>query len=292
MGGPPSESGHSSRLNGRASAEASEGEDRLDHKKYTDANRKAWDLVTPRHQAAKAGRFFEAFKQPGYSCLDDTVTGKLIQIGLGGKRVIQVACNDGREALSLKNLGAREVIGVDISAAAIAEAEKLSAASGVDAQFICSDIYDLDTEAIPPCDLCYLSIGVFGWLPDLPRFFKIIASLLKPKGELLIYELHPFIEMFVPGKANPELRIEHSYFKEEPYADELGLDYWGNTEYQGVMNYWFVYKLSDIFMGLIGAGFQIIEFAESPHDTSMEHSSLQKDDVKVPLSMIIHARKS
>jgi SAM-dependent methyltransferase len=263
----------------------------LDLKKFTDANRKAWDMVTPYHQRAKAGKFFEAFKQTGYSTLDDTITARINKIGLAGRRVVQIACNDGREVLSLKNLGAAEVVGIDISEAAISEARKLSAETGVEAEFICSDIYDLNTTNIERFDLCYISIGCLGWMPDLDRFFDIISRLLLPDGELLIYETHPFVEMLDPEGESTELKLHESYFRQEPFADESGFDYWGNVKYHGVLNYWFPHKLSETFMAMINNGFRILSFAEYPHDISNVYGKYRNDRIKIPLCMIVHARK-
>ncbi len=263
----------------------------MNHKKYTDANRRAWDEVTPYHQRAKAGKFFQAFRTPGYSSLDQHVTAKLREVGLAGKRVVQIACNDGRETLSLKNLGAASVVGIDISSAAIDEARKLSSDSGVPGEFICSDIYELNPATLEPADLCFITIGCFGWMPDLDEFFGKVSRLIKPHGQILIYEQHPFVEMFDGGKPNPQLQIEQSYFKTEPYADEEGLDYWGNVEYKGPLNYWFVHKLSDIFMGLLRNRFQIQDFTEYPHDISNVHAGLENDRIKLPLSMIVVAAK-
>jgi predicted RNA methylase len=59
---------------------------------------------------------------PDFSCLDDTLTGLLTQVGVDGKAVVQLGCNNGRESLSLYALGARHVVGVDQSAAFLDQA--------------------------------------------------------------------------------------------------------------------------------------------------------------------------
>lgn len=48
-----------------------------------------------------------------FSCLDATLRDVLEQVGVVGKEVVQLGCNNGRESLSLFALGARQVVGVD-----------------------------------------------------------------------------------------------------------------------------------------------------------------------------------
>ena len=43
------------------------------------------------------------------------VKAPLMDIGVAGKRVIQLCCNDGRELLSVRHLGAAYCVGVDQS---------------------------------------------------------------------------------------------------------------------------------------------------------------------------------
>ncbi len=40
-------------------------------------------------------------------------------------------------------------------------------------------------------------------MPDLARFFRVVAGLLRPGGQLVIYETHPVLEMFDPEVETP-----------------------------------------------------------------------------------------
>jgi hypothetical protein len=88
-------------------------------KKYTEANRDAWNEVMPRHQEAARQRWDDAFMQPGYVCMGDMEVEMLTQMGVQDRAVAHLCCNNGIELLSLKNLGAGECVGFDISDLAI-----------------------------------------------------------------------------------------------------------------------------------------------------------------------------
>ncbi len=75
-------------------------------RQFTDANRHAWDEAAPMHGKINQTRLLEAFSKPGYSTLDDHCIDRLNEIGVQGKSIAQLCCNNGRELLSLKNLGA------------------------------------------------------------------------------------------------------------------------------------------------------------------------------------------
>nr|HPI32382.1 hypothetical protein [candidate division Zixibacteria bacterium] len=111
-----------------------------DTKRITEANRRAWNEATPLHQRHRTVDLRAKFAEPGYSCLDPIETAKLLQIGLAGQRVAQLCCNNGREILSLVNLGAAEGVGFDISDAAIAEAYE----AGLLGKNACGSGYDYD----------------------------------------------------------------------------------------------------------------------------------------------------
>ena len=71
-----------------------------------EANRKAWDQAAPYHRAHRHADLLSRFAEPGYSCLDDIATERLQALGVQGKALAQLCCNNGREVLSARNLGA------------------------------------------------------------------------------------------------------------------------------------------------------------------------------------------
>jgi ubiquinone/menaquinone biosynthesis C-methylase UbiE len=258
---------------------------------YFEANRAAWNEAAPRHAEAAFQRLLESFQQPGFSVLDAIETGHLQEIGITGKDVVQLSCNNGRELLSIKNMGAGRCVGFDISDGFIEQAQKLVATSGIACEFLRTNVYEIPGEYNNSFDLVYITVGALGWLPDLNSFFSIVARLLRPNGWLLIYEMHPILDMFEQGTPGT-LDLVHSYFRTEPYVEDDGLDYVGNTEYKGPVSYWFHHKMSDIIQSCIDHGLDIRRFTEYDHDISNAFANLAQEPVRPPLTYVLAAHKS
>lgn len=115
-------------------------------KKYTEANRIAWNEVMPKHQQAAKAKWDSAFMQPGFVCLSDVELDQLQRLGVKDKDVVHLCCNNGIELLSLKNLGANQCMGFDIYDEAIKEANERAERSKIECQFIRSDVYEIGAE--------------------------------------------------------------------------------------------------------------------------------------------------
>jgi 2-polyprenyl-3-methyl-5-hydroxy-6-metoxy-1,4-benzoquinol methylase len=263
-------------------------------KKFTEANRKAWNEVMPRHQKAAKEKWDHAFMQSGYVCLDEVEIKLLKEMGIKGKDVTHLCCNNGVELLSLKNMGANNCVGFDISDEAIREAAARAELSNIDCQFIRSDVYDIEDEYKNLFDVIYFSAGGLGWLPDLRFIFAKASELLRSTGWVFIHEIHPFSEMlpFDDDEGENHLRIIEPYFKEEPYVDYGNLDYVGQTTYTSkIPQYWFVHTLSDIMMSLIDNQILIYHFTEYGKDISAGHQRIEQSNAGIPLSYILIGRK-
>ncbi len=263
-------------------------------KKYTDANREAWNEATLKHQQARAKKninYKEKFSQKGFSSLDKYERAKLKEIGLKGKRVAQLCCNNGRETLSLINMGAESGVGFDISDEAIKEARELAKISGLNCEFVRTDIYDIGEEYYDSFDLIYITIGAMAWLPDLYKFFTLVSKLLKKNGHLMIYEQHPFKYMLATEddeEFDPKypLNVVYSYFRKEPWVGNDGIDYIGGTKYESKTSYDFTQTLSTVINSIAGNGLIIKEFTEFSHDISNEFE-LQAKEQLIPLCYIL-----
>jgi SAM-dependent methyltransferase len=264
---------------------------KMDHKKITESNREAWNEATLKHQQGRKIDYKKEFLNPNYSTLDEIITSKLNEIGVAGKIVAQTNCNNGRELLSVLNMGAKSGVGFDISDNVIEEARGLAKISGKMAEFVRTNIYDIDEKYFNSFDLVIITIGALCWMPDLSKYFEIISGLLKSGGYLLIYEQHPITNILGCEREpdyEPEdpMRVVYSYFRTEPWIDNNGIDYIGNTIYESATTYGFTQKISDIFNAIIKNGLKITEFYEYPHDISMSFSAAEKFG-KIPLSYIL-----
>jgi ubiquinone/menaquinone biosynthesis C-methylase UbiE len=204
---------------------------------------------------------------------------------------VQICCNNGRELLSIKNLGAARCVGFDISDAFIDEARRLAAAGSIDCTFVRSDVYAIPAEHDASFDIAYVSVGVLTWMPDLAEFFRIAARLLKPGGRLLVYEIHPMADMFEPEAGSSPPAPRYSYFEAGPIAESTGLDYYGGIRYAAKTNYSFHHTLGDIFEGCLRAGFAIRSFREYGHDIANIFAPFADMEVRLPLCYTLTAER-
>lgn len=256
---------------------------------YVEANRKHWNEAAEVHARGYDAAFLERLKSPDFTTFDDVERGIFTYIGLPGKAVIQLACNNGRELISAKKAGAGRCVGVDISDKFIAQAREMAGLAGVDAEFIRSNVYDLPRDLDGQFDLVYITTGVLGWMPDLETFFDLAARLLKPGGQLFIYDAHPILDMY---DGTHGLVPDASYFRTEPFADQDEPDYLHPDQIVAAVSYWFPHKLSDVIGGCLKRGLTLTHFAEYEHDVSARYKSFEDMPTNLPLSYSLVARKT
>lgn len=262
-------------------------------RQFTDANRHAWDEAAPVHGKINQTRLLEAFSKPGYSTLDDHCIDRLNEIGVQGKSIAQLCCNNGRELLSLKNLGAGHCVGFDASVAFLEQARELAVASGhTDVEFVATDIYDIPADQCGPYDIVMTTIGVIGWMPVLAGFFDVLARLTRPGGHIFIEETHPVLMMYEEGEEDEPSYLEYSYFKEDPWVDTTGLDYYERSNYESKPNYSFQHTLADIMMAAIEVGFDLRHFSEFGYDISGVCADLEHAVARPPMGMTMVWQKS
>ena len=113
----------------------------------------------------------------------------------------------------------RRATGIDFSDEAIALARSLAAECGINAQFVCSNIYDLRDTLSGKFDIVFTSYGVMAWLSDLDEWAKIIAHFLEDGGAFLIVESHPFGNML--DEQSGGIKFGRSYFGSHAPAEVL-----------------------------------------------------------------------
>lgn len=257
----------------------------------TTRNRAAWEEAAPFHHEHNQGELIEVFSQPGYSCLDETETALLNDIGVQGKAVAQLCCNNARELVSVKNLGAGRCVGFEGTMGFVEQAREINAAAGQDCEFVQGDVYAISDEFTGSFDLVTVTIGVFNWMPDIDGFFEIAARLLRPGGTLFVYEQHPILDMIEPGGANDPVDWTMSYFDAEPYTSEQGLDYFGGKTYKSKPMYEFTHTLGDVISAGLGAGLQLTHFKEYPRHISNTWYNVEHQGPPLPMSYTLIMQK-
>ena len=158
-------------------------------------NRLAWNEATKAHNSHKAdqARFF---REGGNKLSPEEME---LLGDLRGKSVVHLQCNSGQDTLSMRQLGAEKLLGIDISDEAIRFARQLSADSGVAASFVRADVYDWLAGAArgdERWDVVFCSYGAIIWLSDLAAWAQGIAAILEPGGRFVTVEFHPIEMMF------------------------------------------------------------------------------------------------
>lgn len=251
---------------------------------YTDANKIAWQQTAKEHEKTQFQKLCEQFSTPGFNYLGNIETQTFQSLGLTGKSVVQLACNNGRELLSIKNLGAERVVGFDISEPFIEQGKQLAEIASIEAELIASDVYQISTSHYCQFDIAFISVGALMLMPDLSELMKQIGKLLKNNGTLFIYERHPMLDMFNWADKSDPPTIVNSYFKNDPRCIDKICNYWTKQEYDCAPMYLFHHKLSDIFQALLKNNFTIKNFEEFDHDISEMYASFEKLKLKPALS--------
>jgi 2-polyprenyl-3-methyl-5-hydroxy-6-metoxy-1,4-benzoquinol methylase len=154
---------------------------------YVDTNRELWNLWTKLNVTSKEYSDLLRQLKAGQTTLEEVELEELNDVA--GKTLLHLQCHFGLDTFSWAREGAI-VTGVDISEEAIALARSLSQELGIEAEFICSHIYDLPARLSAQFDIVYTSRGVLCWLPDLNRWVVVRhigqngALQTRPSGEL------------------------------------------------------------------------------------------------------------
>jgi len=242
--------------------------------KYYEVNKRRWNELVDIH--AKSDEYdlegFIAGKNSLHSI-------ELEALGdVSGKSLLHLQCHFGLDTLSWGRLGAR-VTGVDFSDTAIELARSLAARTGVNAEFICSNVYDLSQHLDREFDVVFTSYGVLCWLHDMEGWAGIVSRFLKPGGTFYMAEFHPF--MWVLDVEPPsELKVKYRYWQgEEPdyyEADGSYADPDAKVENRG--SYEWAHPMSEVVNALIGAGLTILELGEYPFSVDGTQFSFMEPD--------------
>ncbi|MFO2463541.1 class I SAM-dependent methyltransferase [Pseudomonas sp. 15FMM2] len=266
--------------------------DKLSAQHVVSSNRDAWNESAAYHRGNDTWQtLLDSVAKPEFSCLDSTLTALLRQVGVQGKNVVQLGCNNGRECLSLYSLGASHVVGVDQSAAFLQQARELASLSPHSPEFIETDIHQLPDLLYGRFDMALITIGVLNWMPDVAQAMACIANTLKAGATLVIYETHPLLEVFDPEAANPMLPSS-SYFRREPFVLQQALTYQGETKNSVATSYWFVHTLGDIVNAAIAAGLRITHLREYPHSNREDlYDQYENQPAQLPMCYTLTAVK-
>jgi ubiquinone/menaquinone biosynthesis C-methylase UbiE len=186
---------------------------RADDQETFEKNRRSWDAISARYQSGTR------------IAADDVHYGPLApgerELGLlgdvRGKRILEIGCGGGQNAIALARWGAR-CTGLDPSAEQLAHARRLALEHGVEVEFVTGAAQDLGRFSDGSYDIA-LSSYTFDYVGDLGRAYGEAWRVLKRGG------------LFVFCLSHPWFQAVGWHLAGDPEAPEIG-DYasWPTTE--------------------------------------------------------------
>ena len=175
------------------------------------------------------------------------------------KKVLHLLCSTGEATAALAELGA-VVTGLDPRHQALEAARE----RWPKMLWVEGDLQDVPRQlSRRRFDLVYSGEGALDRVNDLAAWAKGIATVLKPGGELLVFDDHP-----VADCVDGVLRWQSSYFRDPADPNRL-------------------WRLGQVVSALVRAGLQVRALEEYPGGTSR-----RRHDRRVPATFLLYARRA
>jgi SAM-dependent methyltransferase len=263
--------------------------ERQDVRGMHDANRRAWDEAAERYE----GWFDEAVELIGRGGSNlFPVEARLIG-DLHGRcrRAIHLQCAGGRDTLSLWNLGAAEVVGIDFSPRMLELARRLTDAVGAPARWFEADVLDAPTELDGTGDLVYTGRGALMWIQDLDAWAAVVRRLLVPGGRFVLFDGHPVEWLFDVGPDGSWVATDYDYFAGPEASKGWAPEYIDRLSRADGEQHWKfarAWTLGEVVTSLLRGGVAIDEVAEHPVDWWGGHADARPEERgRIPLSFSI-----
>jgi len=201
------------------------------HRTHFVDNRANWDDRATLHEASGYG-IAELLASP--TALTKDVTDDRERLGdLVDLDVIHLQCHLGLDTISLSRLGARRVVGLDLSPRSLERARELARRAGARIELVESNVYAAREAVTGDFDLVYTTLGVLCWLPDIRRWAGTVRALLRSGGRLFVRDAHPVLNSLIAQKVGED----HPDRKQQPWITGFGeatpsleLPYWEHVE--------------------------------------------------------------
>lgn len=207
------------------------------------ANRVAWESASQKHVNEYEEHLAEAARRESLRAWELELLGPAL-----AKRpmVVHLQSGHGLDDVSLLAKGANHVIGVDYSATAATSAQQRARDLDVRAQYVVAEVPRVPLK--DGCaDLVYTGKGALIWMRDITAWAAEVARLLKPHGQLYVYEAHPAVPLWTWDEDEPRIRPDRSYFAKSHINDSFPAN--GAQEWQ--------WSLGDIVTATVTAGLEI-----------------------------------
>lgn len=234
------------------------------HDEHFAINKAWWNDRAPAHVTSPDYAVAELIADP--TRLSDVVRFDVPRLGdINGQRGIHLQCHIGTDTLSLHRLGAA-MTGLDFSSESIAIARRIAADAGADITYVESNVYSAAAAVDPGFDFVFTGIGALCWLPDVRRWARTVAQLLRPGGRLFLREGHPMM-MTLDEQRTDEWILGYSYFEQpEPESfDAPGTYVDTDIEFDHNRASDWSHGIGDVVTAILEAGMELTMLVE--HDS-------------------------
>ena len=206
---------------------------------------------------------------------------------LEGKTILDIGCGMGQHAKQYAGMGAKSVLGIDISAKMLEYAREHNSADNITyRQLAMEDIGEIGEQF----DLVTSSL-VFDYIEDFPGLMRKIHTLVKAGAEFVFSMSHPIVTAW-DGAYDRYTRTETG---ERLYANLRNYCLEGPRKVDWVVNGYECYHrtVSSLINALIGAGF-IIEECQEAHisdDMRKQYPALFGGTIHRPEFIFFRCRK-
>jgi 2-polyprenyl-3-methyl-5-hydroxy-6-metoxy-1,4-benzoquinol methylase len=184
-----------------------------------------------------------------------------------GKKIGNLCGSNGRKAVPLALMGA-DVTVFDISEENRKYALELAKCASTSIDYIVCDVYDIDIKKYKGFfDILYLEGGILHYFNDINKLMRILFSLLKGGGIMILSDFHPLRKCIAEGY---ERQTQVNYFDKKLHNGDLAYKQFFDELEQKDFPDTFIrlYTLSEIINSVITAGFQLKKFDEHPSWTN------------------------
>lgn len=262
-------------------------------KEYMKENKAAWEEAFSHKKEGWGDDNYKRILNEELPFFDPAVVQELKRMDFQGKSVAQFCCNNGRELLSLLQLGPAHGTGFDIAENIIGQAKATAKKAAIgNCDFVACNILDIPEKYKGSFDFVFFTIGAITWFQDLMPLFQKVSECLKKGGVMLIHDYHPVMNMLpIPGEdAFDEKhlnRFAYPYFRKEPWIENHGMDYISG-EYDSKQFTSFAHDFSEIINGICQNRMKIKKLDEFDHDVGITEVY---DHKGIPLSYLLIAEK-
>ncbi|MGC4940647.1 class I SAM-dependent methyltransferase [Kribbella sp. DT2] len=167
--------------------------------------------------------------------------------------VVHLQSGHGLDDIDLVAAGASRVVAVDYSVTAASAAQRRARELGVPAYYVVAEVPGAPLKP-GVADLVYTGKGALIWMRDLDAWARGVVELLKPGGQLFVYEAHPAVPLWGWDENEISIRPDRSYFADSHINDTYPAN--GAQEWQ--------WTLGQIVTAVVAAGLELSVLEEYP----------------------------